>query len=134
VASDHAEHPTNGAMASSISNMVVRLMTQYTGRGPTRARTHISGDLVSVVLQDTLTKAERTLVARGEGTLVLHTRKAFQNTMRDDLVTGVEALTGRKVWAFLSDNHIDPDVAIESFLLEPNGSDRSADAGASDDG
>jgi uncharacterized protein YbcI len=72
-------------------------------------------------LQDTLTKAERTLVNRGQADLVLHTRKTFQNTMSEDLIAGVEELTGRKVRAFLSSNHIDPDVAIESFLLEPPG-------------
>src|SRR3989442_1612796 len=28
-------------------------------------------------------------------------------------------VTRRKVIAFLSDNHIDPDIAVESFILEP---------------
>jgi uncharacterized protein YbcI len=122
VASDPAAHSLDGVIASSISNMVVRLLTEYTGRGPTRARTYISDDLVCVVLQDTLTKAERTLVGRGETELVLRTRKTFQNTMREDLVAGIEHLTGRKVRAFFSDNHIDPDMALESFVLEPAGS------------
>jgi hypothetical protein len=35
------------------------------------------------------------------------------------LVGGVEKLTDRKVIAFMSDNHIDPDLGIESFVLEP---------------
>lgn len=47
-------------------------------------------------------------------------RRAYQYTMRHDLVSGVEELSGRKVVAFLSDNHIDPDIAIESFVLEPH--------------
>jgi hypothetical protein len=51
---------------------------------------------------------------------VLHTRKAFQGLMRADLVAGVEALTGRRVIAFLSSNSIDPDVNVESFLLAPD--------------
>ena len=37
-------------------------------------------------------------------------RRAFQNTMRDDLVGAVERLTGRTVEAFLSDNLHEPDV------------------------
>jgi hypothetical protein len=41
-------------------------------------------------------------------------------TMRADLVAGVEMITGRTVIAFLSDNHLEPDVAIESFVLEPD--------------
>lgn len=113
------EHPAGGELASAISNGVVRLLRDYTGRGPTRARTHIGEDLVSVVLEDTLTKGERSLVRDGETTLVLNARHAYQRTMGPDLIALVERLTGRKVRAFLSDNHIDPDVAVESFVLEP---------------
>ncbi len=79
-------------------------------------------ELISVVLRDTLTKGERSLVTDGRTQLVLDMRKAYQNTMRKDLVAGVEQITGRKVIAFLSDNHIDPDVAVESFVLEPRDS------------
>ncbi len=31
----------------------------------------------------------------------------------------IEEITGREVIAFLSANHLDPDVAIESFMLAP---------------
>jgi uncharacterized protein YbcI len=117
------ERPGAGSRAAAISNGVVRLMNEYTGRGPTRARTYINDQLVSVVLRDTLTKGERSLVADGKSALVLSTRREFQNTMRDDLVALVEEITGRTVIAFLSDNHLDPDIAIESFVLagEDNG-------------
>jgi uncharacterized protein YbcI len=99
--------------------MMVRLVSEYTGRGPTKARTYYDGDLVAIVLQDTLTRGERSLVRDGRSELVLSTRRAFQATMSDDAVAGVEEITGRKVMAFLSDNHIDPDVAVESFVLHP---------------
>lgn len=105
--------------AARISSMVVRLLHSYTGRGPTKAWTSIAPDLVTVVLRDSLTKGEQSLVADGKGQLVLEMRHAYQQTMRPDLITGVEELTGRKVLAFLSANHLDPDVAIESFVLEP---------------
>jgi uncharacterized protein YbcI len=108
-----------GPRAAAISNMVVRLVREYTGRGPPQASTHISEDLVSVVLKDTLTQGERSLVRDGREALVLSIRKAFQDTMREDFVAGIEALTGREVAAFMSDNHIDPDVAVESFVLKP---------------
>jgi len=112
------ESPTGPSPAARISNHVVQTLSNYTGRGPTKAWTSIDCDLISVVLRDTLTKGERSLVANGRAQLVLDTRKAYQKTMRDDLVAGVEAITGRKVIAFFSDNHIDPDMAIESFVLE----------------
>jgi len=108
-----------GSISAAISNMVVRLVSDYTGRGPTKARTHITKDLISVVLSDTLTKGERSLIRDGETARVLDMRKAFQRTMRNDLVAEVEAITGREVIAFLSDNHVDPDFAVESFILAP---------------
>jgi len=93
------QHPVGGVLASAISNGVVRLLREYTGRGPTRARTHISDDLINVVLEDTLTKGEQSLVNDGETALVLSARNAYQRTMRTDLVILVEELTGRKVRA-----------------------------------
>jgi uncharacterized protein YbcI len=119
-----------GAIAVAISNEVVRLVHDYTGRGPTKARTHLHDDLISVVLQDTLTMGERSLVRDGRAELVLTARRAFQETMRTDMIAIVERNTNRKVLAFLSDNHIDPDVAVESFVLaSPNG-EVAAGAGA----
>lgn len=108
-----------GSVAAAISSATVRLLRAYTGRGPTKARTYINEDLISVVLQDTLTMGERSLVRDGELGLVLASRKAFQRTMKDELVAAVEEHSGRTVLAFLSENHINPDIAIESFVLVP---------------
>ena len=116
-----AEHASSGKLATAISNLVVQLLRQYTGGGPTRSRTYLNDELISVVLQGTLTRAEAKLVADGESELVLRTRKAFENIMRADLVAGVEALTGRTVIAFLSDDSIEPDIKVKSFLLAPEG-------------
>ena len=105
--------------SAAISTLVVRLFNEYTGRGPTRARTYLNDDLVTVVLKETLTKAERTLVDRGRDEEILRMRMAFQQTMRDDMVQGVETILDRKVHAFLSANHLEPDIAVETFLLVP---------------
>jgi len=113
----HREALVGGSKAAAISNHVVRTMSDYTGRGPTKARTYIHHDLVTVLLQDTLTKGERSLVGDDLDELVLSTRKAFQGTMRQDLINGIEEILGRKVIAFMSDNHIDPDFAVEVFVL-----------------
>src|SRR5687767_12199390 len=96
-------------------------MHAYTGRGPTGARAHISGDVVTVVLQDTLTKGERSLVEEDRTDIVLTMRKAYQGTIRHDLISGIEEILGRKVRAFVSDNHIDPDVAVEIFIADDHG-------------
>jgi uncharacterized protein YbcI len=110
---------TSGPHGLAISNLVVRLLSEYTGRGATQARTHFNDDLVTVVVHDLMTKGERNLIRDGQRELVLETRRAYQISMREALSAGVEEITGRKVTAFLSANHIDPDIAIESFMLAP---------------
>ncbi len=108
-----------GAIAAAISNRAVGLLHEYTGRGPTKARTTVNHDSVMIVFGDSLTKAERTLAKNGEGAVVMQMRHRFQEAMRDDLIAMVETETGRKVVAFMSANHIDPDMAAEVFVLEP---------------
>jgi len=118
-AADRHRPSTGGSTNAAISNLVVSLFNRYTGRGPTKARTFLNDDLITVVLQDTLTRGEITLVEKDQRPLVLLTRKTFQDVMGDDLIAGVEEITGRTVFAFLSANHIDPDIAVETFLLAP---------------
>jgi uncharacterized protein YbcI len=110
--------PTRGQAAQAISHAVVRVIRDYTGRGPTQAHTTITDNVVIVVLRDTLLKAERSLVGDGHAESVIAMRRRFQSTMRDEFVAAVTVHTGRKVEAFLSDNAIDPDVAVEVFILE----------------
>ena len=109
----------NGTVAAEISNAVVGIVREYTGRGPTKARTTIADDLVAVVMGETLLKAEKTLIDAGDFDTVLITRRKFQTAMRDEMVAAVEDLLGRRVTAFMSDNHVDPDMAVELFVLEP---------------
>ena len=59
---DNSTHEGNGEMAAQLSNGVVSLLREYTGRGPTGAKAHVSDDLVSVVLRQTLTTGERRLI------------------------------------------------------------------------
>lgn len=110
--------PPNGEHAAEISNLLVKLVNEHTGRGPTKTATYFNDDLISVVMKDALTRGERSLVRDGNDDLVLGMRKAFQDGMRKDFIAGIESITGRKVLAFLSANHIDPDIAIESFVLD----------------
>ncbi len=115
----HYGSPSRESPTAAISKHVVRVTCEHTGRGPTKARTYLNDNIVTVVLKDTLTQGERSLVRHGLGELVLMTRNAYQGAMRHDLVNGIEEILGRKVTAFLSDNQIDPDVAVEVFLLTP---------------
>ncbi|MGH2859838.1 MAG: Na-translocating system protein MpsC family protein [Solirubrobacteraceae bacterium] len=129
-----ARQQPGGSLGKDISNLVVRVVRDYTGRGPTRARAYLQDDLISVVLRDSLTRGERSLVNDGLAEHVLDTRRMYQRTMRNEITTGIEELTGRRVMAFFSDNHLDPDVAVEAVLLEPCDSPAPDAEGKPDDG
>jgi uncharacterized protein YbcI len=115
---------------SQICDTAVRLLREYTGRGPTKAKATINGDSVMILLGDTLTRGERQLVATGKTERVLQLRHDFQMVMRDELVGAVEDATGRKVIAFMSQNHVDPDLAVEVLILQPDGAAADLGSGA----
>jgi uncharacterized protein YbcI len=113
-------HPprTSGQVNAAVSSAVVGLFSKHVGRGPTKARTLIDGNLVVVLLRDGMTTAERSLVRAGKEAEVQQVRRAFQDTMAADLVDTVERLTNGKVAAFMSANHSEPDVAAEIFVMD----------------
>ncbi len=113
------ESRPNLALNRDISRAMVALFKESTGRGPTHARTYIESGLVVTVLHDTMTKAERTLKDDHKADTVRDLRRIFQGTFREDAIAIVERLTGKRVLAFLSDHAVDPDYAIEAFVLEP---------------
>src|SRR3954452_15107560 len=110
-----------------ISRAMVALLKDATGRGPGRARTYIEEGLVVTVLNDTMTKAERTLKDENLEDHVRSLRRIFQGTFRDEAIAIVERLTERKVLAFLSDHAVNPDYAVEAFILEPGLEDGPAE-------
>jgi uncharacterized protein YbcI len=113
-----AHDPTT--MLTRVSDEMVRLYKSLFGRGPTRARAHFAGpDTLICTLEDSLTPAERTLVEMGEHLRLRDARMFFQHAREQDFRDAVEAITGRRVRAFVSG--IDPaqDVSSEVFYLEP---------------
>jgi uncharacterized protein YbcI len=108
-----------GKLASSISNAVVGIHRQYFGRGASRTRTVMGADYVICFLEDIYTPVERTLIEAGRFPAVQETRSAFQDTMRYKFSEAVEQVVGREVVGFLSQVHVDPDLAVETFILEP---------------
>lgn len=126
---DVAPRLTGGELNAAIARMVVRYHNEHLGRGPTRARAFFRDNVIVVLLQDALTKAERSLAASGKAEAVQQMRAAFQDAMRPDLVASVEELTGCKVDAFMSSSHLDPDYAAEVFVLDRPVPGDSADLG-----
>jgi uncharacterized protein YbcI len=114
-----ADRPEGSALGAAISRAIVHQLAESTGRGPTKSRTTIDRDLIVVVLQNTLTSGERYLADNGRSAQVLDMRAAYQEAMSSACITAIEGLTNRTVAAFMSANHIDPDIAAEIFILEP---------------
>jgi uncharacterized protein YbcI len=129
---DESGQRSLGEMRAFISNEIVRLQAEYYGKGPTRAKTYIVEDLVVVVLEESFTRAEKTLVERGEREAIEHIRRRFQQQMADSFKGVVEQATGRKVKTFLSETNVEQDVSVETFLLAEERTDMSGfeDAGA----
>jgi uncharacterized protein YbcI len=109
-----------GDELAEITNGIVRLFSEYYGRGPTRAKSYLLDDrYVVTVLRDTMTTVEKTLAERGEKDLVRSVRLTFQEAMAASFKGVVEDVLGRRVEAYHSQILIDPDVGFEFFLLEP---------------
>ncbi|MFL5818151.1 MAG: Na-translocating system protein MpsC family protein [Conexibacter sp.] len=120
---DTVQETGASSVLAQVANEVVRLFKEQFGRGPTRARASWSGDdVLIVVLEDTLTPAERNLVAMGEHERLRETRLFFQTATERDFCEVVERLTGRKVRAFMSavDTLVDG-LSTETFVLYPVG-------------
>jgi uncharacterized protein YbcI len=110
---------THGEELAQITNGIVRLFSEYYGRGPTRAKSYLLDDAyVVTVLRDTLTTVERTLAETGHGDQVRSVRLTFQEALADTFKAVVEEALGRKVAAYHSQLLIDADMGFELFVLE----------------
>ncbi|MBJ7331358.1 MAG: DUF2294 family protein [Solirubrobacteraceae bacterium] len=116
-----------GQQAAEISNAVVKIVGDHNGRGPTRARTYIGDDVIAVVLEETLTRAERTLVDTGRARVALEAREALHAAAQERLVGEVERISGRHVTVCLAAREVQPDVTVKIFLLEPEAPPRATD-------
>lgn len=123
-ASSSEEEP-HFSITAAISTEMVRLYKGQFGRGPTSTRTLFAGaDTIVVILEDTLTPAERNLVALGEHQRLRDMRMFFQYATVREFCEPIERLTGRKVRAFLSSIDTQADgLSVETFVLHPEGYD-----------
>jgi uncharacterized protein YbcI len=122
--SDHAGE-RDGNVLMAISNEIVGLFKNQFGRGPTAARALWAGpDVITVILEQTLTPAERNMVLMGAHERLRETRSFFQYASVREFCEPVERLTGRRVRAFISGIDTEADgLAVETFVLHPEGSD-----------
>lgn len=107
-----------GRLLAEITSRIVALMREHYGRGPIKAKTYVLDNLIVCVLSNGFTAVERTMMEGGEPDRVLEIRRDFQRLMKERYTGMIEDLTGRKVLAFLSQAHVEPDLTVEMFLMD----------------
>ena len=108
-----------GQLLVAISAQMVTIFRDFLGKGPERCKAYWAGtDMLVVLLAGGFSVAEQTLFEAGRGAAVQEARMALQETLAERMKGVVEELTGRKVVAFMSASHQEPDLSAELFLLE----------------
>src|SRR5436190_5176469 len=113
--------PAKGEDLARISTGLVQLHRRYYGKGPTKAKTFLVTDAIICLLRGGFTTVERTLIDDGNVDAVYDIRRSFQGAMEGHFTGVVEEVMGRRVVAYMSQIHQDPDLAVELFVLEPTG-------------
>ena len=107
-----------GELNAAVTSALVGIHNQYLGRGPKTASTFHYDNVLVTLMNDVLTRAEKSLAEAQHSQAVSQMRNLFQTTMEDEFREAVERLTGRKVVAFISGNHTNPDIAAELFIRD----------------
>jgi uncharacterized protein YbcI len=118
-------------MLADVSNAIVRIHKQFYGKGPVKARAHLSHDVLTVVLEGGLTRGEQTLHDHGHAQEVVRSRLAMQESIENEFRTAIESILYRSVRSFMSANDPSNDLQAEVFVLHPQADDVLEVAGES---
>ena len=111
---------TGDELLDAITDAMVGFHQRYHHREPVTAKSLMLGDdLIACVLGGVYTDVEKTMIEIQHSTIVQETRNAFQDAMQGKFISAVQALSGRRVLAFVSNHHVGPDIEIELFFLSP---------------
>jgi uncharacterized protein YbcI len=113
-----AEQSVNESLGV-ISRRLVSLHKEFYGKGPVKAKTFLVNDTVMCTLEGGFTVVERTMIDVGRKQAVHDMRTTFQDVMREQFTAVVEEALDRRVRAYMSQVHTDPDLAVELFMLHP---------------
>lgn len=104
-------------LLQAVTESLVALHERYY-RAPATAKSQMLGeDLLACVLGGVFTDVEKTMIELQRGRVVQETRSAFQEAMQQKFIDEVERLSGREVLAFISNQHIGPDLEVELFVF-----------------
>jgi uncharacterized protein YbcI len=114
------ENPlAGGQLLAAISTATVAILRDRYGRGPMKSKTYALDDIIVVVMRGSgFTPLEQTLMDDNGADRVVAIRHEFQRAVADQYKKMIEGLTGRKVLAFLSQAHVEPDITIEMFFMD----------------
>jgi uncharacterized protein YbcI len=108
-----------GHLLTAISTSIVGILREHYGRGPMKAKTYALDDIIVVVMRGSgFTPLEKTIMDSGKPERVIAMREDFQRVMAERYKETIEELTGRKVLAFLSQAHVEPDITMEIFFVD----------------
>src|SRR5438132_5111754 len=108
-----------GQLLAAISTSIVGILRDHYGRGPMKAKTYVLDDIIIVVMRGSgFTALEQTIMDSGQPERVIAMREDFQHVMAKQYKQTIEELTGRKVLAFLSQAHVEPDITMEIFFVD----------------
>jgi uncharacterized protein YbcI len=111
---------TGDALLIGVTDAMIALHEHYHHRVPVTAKTLLlSDDLLACVMGGVYTDVEKTMIELQRSATVQETRSAFQSAMEHKFIAAVERLSGRDVLAFISNQHVGPDIEIELFMLKP---------------
>lgn len=112
-------HLGGGKLLAAVSTSIVAILREHYGRGPMKAKTYAIDDIIVVVMRGSgFTSLEQTIMDSGEPDRVVAMRHDFQRMMTKRFTDTIEELTGRKVVAFLSQAHVEPDITLEMFFVD----------------
>lgn len=105
-------------LLAAVNESMVALHERYHHRAPISAKTQmLGGDLLACVMGGVYTEVEKTMIELQRGPVVQETRSAFQEAMQQKFIDEIERLSGREVLAFISNQHIGPDLEVELFVF-----------------
>jgi uncharacterized protein YbcI len=108
-----------GRLLAQISTSIVAILREHYGRGPMKAKTYALDDIIVVVMRGSgFTALEQTIMDSGQPGRVVAMREEFQSVMAQRYREIIEQLTRRKVVAFLSQAHVEPDITVEMFFVD----------------
>jgi uncharacterized protein YbcI len=111
---------TGDELLVAVTDALVEFHQRYHSRTPVVGKALLLGEeLLACVLGGVYSDVEQTMIDLQGATVLQETRSPFQEEMQHRFIAEVERLSGRGVQAFISNSHVDPELEIELFMLQP---------------